>query len=53
MSWEIAGLPLDDQRMLLARYRMASEDERRWVRSTIASHIESWIPDLRPPPTAG
>ena len=37
VSWEIAGLPLDDQKMLLARYRMAGAEERRWVRATIAA----------------
>ena len=47
VSWEIAGLPLDDQKMLLGRYRMASPNERRWVRSTIADHIEKWIPQLK------
>lgn len=46
VSWEVAGLPLDDQGMLLARYRMASAEERRWVRETIASHLERYIPDL-------
>lgn len=46
VSWEISGLPLDDQGMLLARYRMASADERRWVRETIAGHVERFIPEL-------
>ena len=27
VSWEIAGLPLDDQKMLLGRYRMADADD--------------------------
>ena len=46
VSWEIAELPLDDQKLLLARYRMASPDERRWVRATIARHLEEHIPEL-------
>ena len=45
-SWEIAGLPLDDQKMLLGRYRMASSEEQRWVRETIAAHVERHIPEL-------
>ena len=45
-SWEVAGLPLDDQKMLLGRYRMASADEQRWVRETIAAHAERHIPEL-------
>ncbi len=32
--------------MLLGRYRMASDEERRWVRETIAAHLERFIPDL-------
>ena len=44
--WEISGLPLDDQKMLIGRYRMASSEEQRWVRETIASHIERHIPEL-------
>jgi hypothetical protein len=46
VSWEIAGLPLDDQAMLLGRYRMASAEEKQWVRRTIATHIEEFIPEL-------
>jgi hypothetical protein len=46
VSWEVAGLPLDDQKMLLGRYRMATSDEQRWVRETIAAHLERHIPEL-------
>jgi hypothetical protein len=46
VRWEIAGLPLDDQKLLLGRYRMATPEERRWVRATIATHVETWIPGL-------
>jgi hypothetical protein len=46
VEWEVAGLPLTDQKMLLGRYRMASPSERRWVRATIAEHVEAWIPGL-------
>jgi hypothetical protein len=46
VSWEIAGLPLDDQKMLLGRYRMADADTRAWVRRTIAGHLERHIPEL-------
>jgi hypothetical protein len=46
VRWEIAGLPLDDQKMLLGRYRMADANTQRWVRQTIAQHLERHIPDL-------
>jgi len=46
VSWEIADLPLTDQKMLLGRYRMADAATQEWVRRTIAEHIERFIPDL-------
>ena len=46
-EWEIAGLPLTDQGMLLGRFRMATPDERRWIRETIAEHARVHIPELQ------
>ena len=46
MRWEIAGLPLTDQKMLLGRYRMADAETQHWVRRTIAEHLERHIPEL-------
>jgi hypothetical protein len=46
VSWEIAGLPLESQRELLGRYRMASGDERRWVRETVAEHLRTRHPGV-------
>jgi hypothetical protein len=46
VRWEIAGLPLTDQAMLLGRYRMADPETQRWVRGTIAAHVEEHIPEL-------
>ena len=48
VRWEIAGLPLDSQKELLGRYRMASTDERRWVRETLAEHMRTHHPELTP-----
>ncbi len=46
VRWEIADLPLTEQKMLLGRYRMADVDTQRWVRETIDRHIERHIPEL-------
>jgi len=46
VRWEIAGLPLDDQKMLLGRYRMADAETQQWVRRTIAEHLRRHIPEL-------
>lgn len=44
VSWEIAGLPLEDQKMLLGRYRMADSETQQWVRETMAAHVERHFP---------
>ena len=41
VRWVIAGLPLEKQKDLLARYRMADQATQDWVQRTIDSHIES------------
>ena len=46
VRWEISGLPLEGQRELLGRYRMADGDTRRWVRSTLDAHVRAKQPEL-------
>jgi hypothetical protein len=46
VRWAIAGLPLDDQKMLLGRYRMADPATQQWVRETIAGHVDRYISGL-------
>src|SRR5437588_8892205 len=46
VSWEIAGLQIDRQRELLGRYRMASADERRFVRDSLRAHVVEHFPEL-------
>jgi hypothetical protein len=46
VRWEIAGLPLESQKELLGRYRMASADERRWVRETLSEHLRTRHPEV-------
>ena len=46
VRWEIAGLPLEGQKELLGRYRMASSDERRRVRDALAEHLRERYPDV-------
>src|SRR3954469_16701209 len=36
---EIAGLPLEGQKELLGRYRMADSDTRKWIRETLEQHL--------------
>lgn len=45
VGWTIAGLPLEGQKELLGRYRMADADTRRWLRETLERHLAERHPD--------
>jgi hypothetical protein len=46
VRWTISGLPLEGQKELLGRYRMADGDTRAWIRDTIDRHLEDKQPEL-------
>jgi hypothetical protein len=46
VRWEIAGLPLEGQKELLGRYRLASAEERRRVRAALAEHLATRHPEI-------
>jgi hypothetical protein len=48
-SWTIAGVPTRRQKELVARFRMASSDERAWIRGVIREHVAKNFPDLDAP----
>jgi hypothetical protein len=48
VGWTIAGLPLESQRELLGRYRMADTETRAWVRRTIDDHLRAKQPEALP-----
>ena len=49
VRWTIAGLPLERQDELIGRYRMASVDERAWVRDALREHVATNFPELQAP----
>jgi hypothetical protein len=50
VSWAVAGTdPLTRQKELLARFRMASQAERAWIRDVLREHVAENFPDLAPP----
>ncbi len=49
ISWTITGLEITKQKELLGRYRMASPEERRFVREAIRSHVADHFPELNAP----
>ena len=48
-SWTIAGLELTRQKELLGRYRLASGDERQFVRDSLREHLQEHFPELQAP----
>ena len=49
VRWVIAGAPIERQRELLARFRVASPSERAWVRDVLREHCAEHFPELQAP----
>ena len=50
VRWDISGTePITRQKELLARFRFASIDERRWIRGVLREHLAEHFPDLEAP----
>jgi hypothetical protein len=49
VRWTIAGLPLERQDELIGRYRMATAEERTWVRGVLREHVAAHFPELQAP----
>jgi hypothetical protein len=50
VRWDVAGTePLTRQKELLARYRFASAEERRWIREVLREHLTEHFPDMDAP----
>jgi hypothetical protein len=49
VRWTIAGAPIERQRELLARFRVATPTERAWVRDAIREHCAANFPDVDAP----
>ena len=54
VAWTISGLEITRQKELLGRYRMATTEERQFVREALREHTAEHFPELqapRPPST--
>ena len=49
VSWTIAGVPIDRQKQLLARYRAATGAERAFVRESLRTHLQHNFPEMEAP----
>lgn len=49
VRWTIAGAPIERQKELLARFRVASAEERAWIRDALREHCAEHFPDVHAP----
>jgi hypothetical protein len=49
VRWTIAGAPIERQRELLMRFRVASAEERAWIRTVLREHCAEHFPDVQAP----
>jgi hypothetical protein len=49
VRWTVFGVDTEGQKELLARYRIATQDERRWIRDTLRTHLVEHFPDVETP----
>ena len=49
VRWVIAGVETSKQNELLQRFRVASADERAWIRDVLREHAAEWFPDVEAP----
>jgi hypothetical protein len=47
--WVVHDLPIERQKELLGRYRLASHAERAWIREVLREHLAASFPDLEAP----
>jgi hypothetical protein len=49
VSWTVSGVETTRQKELLARYRLATQPERQFVRDTLRAHVAEHFPELQAP----
>ncbi len=49
VRWQVAGVPIERQRELLARFRAATQTERAFVRRAIREHCAEHFPEVQAP----
>ena len=49
VRWVVFDVPTEGQKELLARFRLASQEERRWIREVLREHLAEHFPDVEAP----
>ncbi len=47
--WTIYDVPTEGQKELLMRYRIATPEEKRWIRDSLRAHLAANFPDIEAP----
>jgi hypothetical protein len=42
-------VPTTGQKALIARFRVASAEERTWIRTVLREHLTEWFPEMQAP----
>lgn len=49
MGWSVDDVPTTGQKALIQRFRVASAEERTWIRSVLREHLSEWFPEMQAP----
>ena len=49
VRWTVSDVPTEGQKALLMRFRVATPDERRWIRDVLREHLAEHFPDVSAP----
>jgi hypothetical protein len=49
VGWSVDDVPTTGQKALIARFRVASADERAWIRVVLREHLAEWFPEMQAP----
>jgi hypothetical protein len=49
VRWTVSDVPTEGQKPLLTRFRVATRDERAWIREVLREHLAEHFPDVEAP----
>ncbi|WP_026910966.1 hypothetical protein [Patulibacter minatonensis] len=49
MGWSVDDVPTTGQKALIQRFRVASAEERTWIRTVLREHLTEWFPEMQAP----
>lgn len=49
VGWTVNDVPTVGQKALIARFRVATPEERSWIRTVLREHLAEWFPEMQAP----